>query len=114
MNYHQPIDENYCDPEVRPLMEQECRLAACPPAHSHFPSSAVQPSYYLSTNLPLTHKLEDDENQVVLPSVRGNQWRTGPWGSVSHFYWIIYNFVILYPFNRYVYDAISTLNAKFI
>lgn len=86
MNYHQPIDENYCDPEVRPLMEQECSLAACPPAHSHFPSSAVQPSYYLSTNLPLTHKLEDNENQVVHPSVRGNQWRTGPWGSVSHFY----------------------------
>ncbi|XP_032029641.1 A disintegrin and metalloproteinase with thrombospondin motifs 20 [Hylobates moloch] len=83
MSYHQPIDENYCDLEVRPLMEQECSLAACPPAHSHFPSSPVQPSYYLSTNLPLTHKLEDNENQVVHPSVRGNQWRTGPWGSCS-------------------------------
>uniref|UniRef100_G3UGB1 GON domain-containing protein n=1 Tax=Loxodonta africana TaxID=9785 RepID=G3UGB1_LOXAF len=63
INYHQAINEDYCDPEVRPLTEQECNLAACPPMYSHFPSSSEQPSHS--------------------PAIGGNQWRTGPWGSCS-------------------------------
>uniref|UniRef100_A0A8C0P5N1 ADAM metallopeptidase with thrombospondin type 1 motif 20 n=1 Tax=Canis lupus familiaris TaxID=9615 RepID=A0A8C0P5N1_CANLF len=83
INYHQPINENYCDPAVRPLIEQECNLAACPPMYSHFPSSSEQPSHFPGRNFPLTHKPEDNQNQGVYPSIRGNQWRTGPWGSCS-------------------------------
>uniref|UniRef100_A0A8P0PCS8 ADAM metallopeptidase with thrombospondin type 1 motif 20 n=1 Tax=Canis lupus familiaris TaxID=9615 RepID=A0A8P0PCS8_CANLF len=86
INYHQPINENYCDPAVRPLIEQECNLAACPPMYSHFPSSSEQPSHFPGRNFPLTHKPEDNQNQGVYPSIRGNQWRTGPWGSVSCLY----------------------------
>ncbi|KAB0378513.1 hypothetical protein FD755_010091 [Muntiacus reevesi] len=83
INYHQPVNENYCDPEVRPVIEQECNLAACPPTYSHFPSSSEQPSHFPGRNFPLTHKPEDNQNQGVHPSIRGNQWRTGPWGSCS-------------------------------
>ncbi|KAB1270423.1 A disintegrin and metalloproteinase with thrombospondin motifs 20 [Camelus dromedarius] len=83
ISYHQPVNENYCDPEVRPLIEQECHLAACPPTFSHFPSSSEQPSHFPGRNFPLTHKPEDNQNQGVHPSLRGNQWRTGPWGSCS-------------------------------
>ncbi|XP_028347238.1 A disintegrin and metalloproteinase with thrombospondin motifs 20 isoform X8 [Physeter macrocephalus] len=83
ISYHQPINENYCDPEVRPVIEQECNLAACPPTYSHFPSSSEQPSHFPGRNFPLTHKPEDNQNQGVHPSIRGNQWRTGPWGSCS-------------------------------
>ncbi|XP_060513873.2 A disintegrin and metalloproteinase with thrombospondin motifs 20 isoform X1 [Panthera onca] len=83
INYHQPINENYCDPAIRPLIEQECNLAACPPMYSHFPSSSEQPSHFPGRNFPLTHKPEDNQNQRVHLSISGNQWRTGPWGSCS-------------------------------
>ncbi|KAK2492449.1 hypothetical protein MC885_010158 [Smutsia gigantea] len=83
INYHHPINENYCDPEVRPLKEQDCDLAACPPTYSHFPSSSEQPSHFPGRNFPLTHKPEDNQNQEVHPSIKGDQWRTGPWGSCS-------------------------------
>ncbi|ELR55619.1 A disintegrin and metalloproteinase with thrombospondin motifs 20 [Bos mutus] len=83
INYHQPVNENYCDPEVRPVIEQECNLAACPPTYSHFPSSSEQPSHFPGRNFPLTHKPEDNQNQGIHPSIRENQWRTGPWGSCS-------------------------------
>ncbi|VTJ64280.1 Hypothetical predicted protein, partial [Marmota monax] len=81
INHQQPIDENYCDPEVRPLIEQDCNLSACPPMYSHFPSSSEQPSHFPGRHFPLTHKPEDNQNQGVHLSIRGNQWRTGPWGS---------------------------------
>ncbi|XP_021098768.1 A disintegrin and metalloproteinase with thrombospondin motifs 20 isoform X5 [Heterocephalus glaber] len=84
IHYHQPTDENFCDPEVRPLAEQECNLAACPPTYSHFPSSSEQSSRFSGQNFPLTHKPEDNENQGGHLSIRGNQWRMGPWGSCSH------------------------------
>ncbi|XP_045143176.1 A disintegrin and metalloproteinase with thrombospondin motifs 20 [Echinops telfairi] len=77
VNYHQAINEDYCDPEVRPVTEQECNLAACPPVYHHSPGSAEQPSHPPDRSSPLTHEPED------LPSIRGNQWRTGPWGSCS-------------------------------
>ncbi|KAL1763491.1 A disintegrin and metalloproteinase with thrombospondin motifs 20, partial [Sigmodon hispidus] len=83
MNYHQPVDESYCDPEVRPMIEQECSLAACPPSYSHFPSNSEQPSHFPGRNVPLTHKPEENQNQGVHLSIRGNQWRTGPWGACS-------------------------------
>ncbi|KAG8510115.1 A disintegrin and metalloproteinase with thrombospondin motifs 20, partial [Galemys pyrenaicus] len=83
MNYHQPVSEKYCDPAVRPSIEQECNLAACPPIYSHFPSSSEQPNHFPGRNFPLTHKPEDNQNQGIYPLIRGNQWRTGPWGSCS-------------------------------
>ncbi|XP_033619477.1 A disintegrin and metalloproteinase with thrombospondin motifs 20 isoform X5 [Fukomys damarensis] len=83
VNYHQPIDENFCDPEVRPLAAQACNLAACPPTYSHFPSSSEQPSHFSGQNFPLTHKPEDNQNQGGHLSIRETQWRTGPWGSCS-------------------------------
>ncbi|XP_019508609.1 PREDICTED: A disintegrin and metalloproteinase with thrombospondin motifs 20, partial [Hipposideros armiger] len=83
IKYHQPINENYCDPEVRPSIEQECNVAACPLTYSNFPSSSEQPNRFPGRNFPLTHKPEDNQNQGVHPSIRGNQWRTGPWGSCS-------------------------------
>uniref|UniRef100_A0A8C3P7I2 ADAM metallopeptidase with thrombospondin type 1 motif 20 n=1 Tax=Chrysemys picta bellii TaxID=8478 RepID=A0A8C3P7I2_CHRPI len=58
VNYHQQIDENYCDPESRPSNEQECNMPPC---------------------LPVYHNV----NQWSHPSVGGNQWRTGPWGACS-------------------------------
>ncbi|XP_057647833.1 A disintegrin and metalloproteinase with thrombospondin motifs 20 [Chionomys nivalis] len=83
MNYHQPVDESFCDPEVRPVIEQECSLAACPPPYNHFPSSSEQPSQFPGRNSPLIHKPEENQNQGVHLSIRGNQWRTGPWGACS-------------------------------
>ncbi|XP_060047729.1 A disintegrin and metalloproteinase with thrombospondin motifs 20 isoform X2 [Erinaceus europaeus] len=80
---HQPVNEHYCDPEARPVVEQECDLAACLPTYSHFPSSVERPSHFPDRNFPLTHKPEDNQNQGAHPSIRGNQWRTGPWGSCS-------------------------------
>ncbi|KAF6117232.1 ADAM metallopeptidase with thrombospondin type 1 motif 20 [Phyllostomus discolor] len=81
IRYHQPINENYCDPEVRPSAEQQCEVAACP--YSHFPSLSEQPNHFPGRNFPLTHKPEDVEKWGAHPSIRGNQWRTGPWGSCS-------------------------------
>ncbi|ELK36402.1 A disintegrin and metalloproteinase with thrombospondin motifs 20 [Myotis davidii] len=83
IKYHQPINENHCDPEVRPSAEQECNVAACQPSYSNFPSSSEQPNHFPGRNFPLTHKPEDNEKWGVHPSIRGNQWRTGPWGSCS-------------------------------
>ncbi|XP_063110653.1 A disintegrin and metalloproteinase with thrombospondin motifs 20 isoform X1 [Cavia porcellus] len=81
ISYHQPTDESFCDPEVRPSAEQECNLAACPVTYSHFPSSSEQPSYFPGRNFP--HKPEDNQDQGGHLSIRGDQWRTGPWGSCS-------------------------------
>ncbi|XP_075407973.1 A disintegrin and metalloproteinase with thrombospondin motifs 20 [Tenrec ecaudatus] len=77
VNYHQTINEGYCDPTVRPVIEQECYLAACPPVYLHSPGSPEQPSPPPDRSAPFTHKPEG------LPSIRGNQWRIGPWGSCS-------------------------------
>ncbi|XP_048206844.1 A disintegrin and metalloproteinase with thrombospondin motifs 20 [Perognathus longimembris pacificus] len=68
---HQAIDERYCDPETRPAAQEACSLAICPHTQSH-----VQ-----GRNPPLHHKPEVDKHPS--PSSRGNQWRTGPWGSCS-------------------------------
>uniref|UniRef100_A0A8D0GRT1 ADAM metallopeptidase with thrombospondin type 1 motif 20 n=1 Tax=Sphenodon punctatus TaxID=8508 RepID=A0A8D0GRT1_SPHPU len=54
VNYHQQIDENYCDPEGRPSKEQECNVPPCLPIYRHIP------------------KIHDR-----------SQWRTGPWGACS-------------------------------
>ncbi|XP_008824822.1 A disintegrin and metalloproteinase with thrombospondin motifs 20 isoform X2 [Nannospalax galili] len=81
INHHQPIDENYCDPQVRPVIEQECHLATCPSSYSLSPNSPAHPSHLPGRNTPLTDKPE--ENQGVRLSLGGNQWRTGPWGACS-------------------------------
>ncbi|GAB1299762.1 A disintegrin and metalloproteinase with thrombospondin motifs 20 [Apodemus speciosus] len=79
VNYHQLVDESYCDPEGRPVTAQECSLAACPPSHG----SSEKPSHVPGRNVPLTHKPGENQDQGVQLSIRGNQWRTGPWGACS-------------------------------
>ncbi|XP_034372581.1 A disintegrin and metalloproteinase with thrombospondin motifs 20 isoform X1 [Arvicanthis niloticus] len=83
VNYHQLVDESYCDPEGHPVTEQECSLAACPPSYGRTPSSSEQPSHVPGRNVPLTHKPGENQDQGVQLSIRGNQWRTGPWGACS-------------------------------
>ncbi|XP_006888295.1 PREDICTED: A disintegrin and metalloproteinase with thrombospondin motifs 20-like [Elephantulus edwardii] len=82
-NHHQAISEDYCDPKVRPLTEQECTLAACPPTYGQSPSSSEQPSHPPGRSFPLAHRPEDNQNEGLYSPIRGNQWRTGPWGSCS-------------------------------
>nr|XP_004668589.2 A disintegrin and metalloproteinase with thrombospondin motifs 20 isoform X2 [Jaculus jaculus] len=81
-SYHQQIDENYCDPEVRPVTEQECNLVTCLSMNSHLPSSE-QPGHFPTRNVLLTHKPEETLNHGIHHSTGGNQWRTGPWGACS-------------------------------
>ncbi|XP_039770670.1 A disintegrin and metalloproteinase with thrombospondin motifs 20 [Ornithorhynchus anatinus] len=83
INYHQHIDENYCNPESRPREEEECDLAACPVVYSHFPNSYDEPSRSPGSSFPQTQKPEDDRDHPSRSSEAGNQWRTGPWGSCS-------------------------------
>ncbi|KAM6215650.1 A disintegrin and metalloproteinase with thrombospondin motifs 20 [Rhynchocyon petersi] len=83
INYHQAVNEDYCDPKVRPSTEQECHLADCLPTYIHFPGSSEQPSHSPDRSFPLTHRPEDNQSQGLHPSARGSQWRTGPWGSCS-------------------------------
>ncbi|XP_067420282.1 A disintegrin and metalloproteinase with thrombospondin motifs 20 isoform X3 [Emydura macquarii macquarii] len=86
VNYHQQIDENYCDPESRPSKEQECNMPPCLPDYRHIPKMYDHPSHYPELDYPPIHKghnPQDNVNQWSHPSVGGNQWRTGPWGACS-------------------------------
>uniref|UniRef100_A0A8C8RHX3 ADAM metallopeptidase with thrombospondin type 1 motif 20 n=1 Tax=Pelusios castaneus TaxID=367368 RepID=A0A8C8RHX3_9SAUR len=86
VNYHQQIDENYCDPESRPSEEQECNMPPCLPVYRHIPKMHDHPSHYPELDYPPIHKghnPQDNGNQWSHPSVGGNQWRTGPWGACS-------------------------------
>ncbi|XP_075786355.1 A disintegrin and metalloproteinase with thrombospondin motifs 20 isoform X3 [Pelodiscus sinensis] len=86
VNYHQQIDENYCDPESRPSKEQECNMPPCLPVYRHTPKIHDHPSRFPELDYPPIHKgqnPQDNVNQWSHPSVGGNQWRTGPWGACS-------------------------------
>ncbi|KAH1186541.1 hypothetical protein KIL84_019290 [Mauremys mutica] len=86
VNYHQQIDENYCDPESRPSKEQECNMPPCLPVYRHIPKMHDHPSHFPELDYPPIHRghhPQDNVNQWSQPSVGGNQWRTGPWGACS-------------------------------
>ncbi|XP_038235081.1 A disintegrin and metalloproteinase with thrombospondin motifs 20 isoform X3 [Dermochelys coriacea] len=86
VNYHQQIDENYCDPESRPSKEQECNMPPCLPVYRHIPKMHDHPSHFPELDYPPIHRGHhppDNVNQWSHPSVGGNQWRTGPWGACS-------------------------------
>uniref|UniRef100_A0A674K035 ADAM metallopeptidase with thrombospondin type 1 motif 20 n=1 Tax=Terrapene triunguis TaxID=2587831 RepID=A0A674K035_9SAUR len=86
VNYHQQIDENYCDPESRPSNEQECNMPPCLPIYRHIPKIHDHPSHFPELDYPPIHRghhPQDNVNQWSHPSVGGNQWRTGPWGACS-------------------------------
>ncbi|XP_050791962.1 A disintegrin and metalloproteinase with thrombospondin motifs 20 isoform X2 [Gopherus flavomarginatus] len=86
VNYHQQIDENYCDPESRPSKEQECNMPPCLPVYRHIPKMHDHPSHFPELDYPPIHRghhPQDNVNQWSQPSVGVNQWRTGPWGACS-------------------------------
>uniref|UniRef100_A0A8C6NFY1 Uncharacterized protein n=1 Tax=Melopsittacus undulatus TaxID=13146 RepID=A0A8C6NFY1_MELUD len=83
VNYHQQIDENYCDPESRPSKEQECNMPSCPPVYHHIPKAHDHPSRFPEIGYLPVHHPQGDINQWNRPSMGGYQWRTGPWGACS-------------------------------
>lgn len=85
VNYHQQINENYCDPEGRPAKEQECSMPSCPPVYRHVAKIHDHPSHFPEVGYLPIHPSRDNLNQWNRPSAGGYQWRTGPWGAVRNF-----------------------------
>ncbi|XP_064200825.1 A disintegrin and metalloproteinase with thrombospondin motifs 20 isoform X1 [Anguilla rostrata] len=75
-NYHQPVDEGFCDPDKRPEMEQEC---GAPPCSRYRLRPNDQPHADYPSNHPGNHPGHSSWN---VPSAE-HQWRTGPWGACS-------------------------------
>ncbi|XP_034031983.1 A disintegrin and metalloproteinase with thrombospondin motifs 20 [Thalassophryne amazonica] len=75
-NYHQPVDQSFCDLDKRPAAEQECTSAPCSPIN-HRQRINDQPYGYPQD--PGHHPGHSSWN---VPS-EDNQWRTGPWGACS-------------------------------
>ncbi|XP_061825570.2 A disintegrin and metalloproteinase with thrombospondin motifs 20 [Nerophis lumbriciformis] len=75
-NYHQSVDQSFCDPDERPEMEQECTTAPCSSIY-HRQRINDQPYGY-----PKDPGHHPGHNSWNVPS-RDNQWRTGPWGACS-------------------------------
>ncbi|MEE6480837.1 hypothetical protein FKM82_012679 [Ascaphus truei] len=85
ISYHQRIEDINCDPENRPIEEQECNIAPCTP-YSHYPHNHDYPMRVPQPENPHIHRghdVPDNVDQRNMPSARGNQWRTGPWGACS-------------------------------
>lgn len=74
-NYHQPVEQSFCDPDERPTTEQECTAAPCPSIY-HRQRINDQPYGY-----PQDPGRHPGHNSWNVPSA-DNQWRTGPWGAV--------------------------------
>lgn len=74
-NYHQPVDQSFCDPDEKPATEQEC---AAPPCSSVFHRQRINDQPYGYPQDPGRHPGHSSWN---VPSA-DNQWRTGPWGAV--------------------------------
>ncbi|TNN62701.1 A disintegrin and metalloproteinase with thrombospondin motifs 20 [Liparis tanakae] len=75
-NYHQPVEQSFCDPDEKPAAEQECAAAPCPSVY-HRQRINDQPYGYPQD--PGRHPGHSSWN---VPSA-DNQWRTGPWGACS-------------------------------
>ncbi|XP_069484120.1 A disintegrin and metalloproteinase with thrombospondin motifs 20 [Ambystoma mexicanum] len=86
MNYRRQMDDHLCDPEGRPTTEQTCSMPPCQPPYHRFPDSHANPAHNPHPDNTQIHKdytVHDKGKQPSHPSVRGNQWRTGPWGACS-------------------------------
>ncbi|XP_029473156.1 A disintegrin and metalloproteinase with thrombospondin motifs 20 [Rhinatrema bivittatum] len=84
INYRQQIDEDSCDPEGRPSEEQECNMSPCLLTIHQVPKKdddiahVPQPE---NSQINKSYNPQVNGDQWSLP--RGNQWRTGPWGTCS-------------------------------
>lgn len=74
-NYHQPVDQSFCDPDEKPATEQECAAAPC---SSVYHRQRINDQPYGYPQDPGRHPGHSSWN---VPSA-DNQWRTGPWGAV--------------------------------
>lgn len=74
-NYHQPVDQSFCDPDEKPPTEQECAATSCP---SVYQRQRINDQPYGYPQDPGRHPGHSSWN---VPSA-DNQWRTGPWGAV--------------------------------
>ncbi|XP_068132664.1 A disintegrin and metalloproteinase with thrombospondin motifs 20 isoform X2 [Hyperolius riggenbachi] len=83
-SYHGIIDENNCDPDGRPVLEQDCNKAPCQ-GYNHFPGSHDHPMRFPQPESPHKSREHDIHNTIHQPNKhsRGYQWRTGPWGACS-------------------------------
>uniref|UniRef100_A0A3P8V9E5 ADAM metallopeptidase with thrombospondin type 1 motif 20 n=1 Tax=Cynoglossus semilaevis TaxID=244447 RepID=A0A3P8V9E5_CYNSE len=75
-NYHQTVDQSFCDPDEKPVMEQECTAAPCPSVNQR---QRIIDQPYGYPQDPGRHPGHSSWN---VPSA-DNQWRTGPWGACS-------------------------------
>lgn len=74
-NYHQPVDQSFCDPDEKPATEQDCTAAPC---SSIYHRQRINDQPYGYPQDPGRHPGHSSWN---VPSA-DNQWRTGPWGAV--------------------------------
>lgn len=74
-NYHQSVDQSFCDPDEKPAVEQECNAAPC---SSIYHRQRINDQPYGYPQDPGRHPGHSSWN---VPSA-DNQWRTGPWGAV--------------------------------
>ncbi|MEQ2163482.1 hypothetical protein GOODEAATRI_030575, partial [Goodea atripinnis] len=75
-NYHQPVDQSFCNPDERPSAEQECNTAPCPSVYNR------QHIYEQPYGYPQDPGHHPGHSSWNVPSA-DNQWRTGPWGACS-------------------------------
>uniref|UniRef100_UPI0037E8F759 A disintegrin and metalloproteinase with thrombospondin motifs 20 n=1 Tax=Semicossyphus pulcher TaxID=241346 RepID=UPI0037E8F759 len=75
-NYHQPVDQGFCDPDEKPATEQECNSSPC---SSIYHRQRINDQPYGYPQDPGRHPGHSSWN---VPSA-DNQWRTGPWGACS-------------------------------
>nr|XP_046249772.1 A disintegrin and metalloproteinase with thrombospondin motifs 20 isoform X1 [Scatophagus argus] len=75
-NYHQPVDQSFCDPDEKPVTEQECTATPC---SSVYHRQRINDQPYGYPQDPGRHPGHSSWN---VPSA-DNQWRTGPWGACS-------------------------------
>lgn len=81
-SYHGRIDDDNCDPENKPIIEQDCNIAPCQ-IHNHFPGNHNHPMLFPQPESPQKSRENDVHNSINQKNkpARGNQWRTGPWGA---------------------------------
>ncbi|KAG9346917.1 hypothetical protein JZ751_005844 [Albula glossodonta] len=78
-NYHQQVEEGFCDPDERPSTGQECSSAPCPSVYHLRPNDQPTVSHADYPRRPSNHP---GHNSWNVPSA-DHQWRTGPWGACS-------------------------------
>ncbi|KAG8577664.1 hypothetical protein GDO81_010252, partial [Engystomops pustulosus] len=84
-SYHGRIDEENCDPDTKPMKEQECNMVPCQ-TFNQFPGNPDHPKRFPYPETPHRYRDYDTsskDNQRNNPAGHENQWRTGPWGACS-------------------------------